>query len=209
MRRTQYYTDLWSNPRITLRLFAVLIREAAARGEAVTARASKGEPIATIRGYDGYTLSFTGIEVRPDPDPDFNLLYLSLKWEDDGEAYRQTIDVLAEESNLIRGSKVYYFICPNSGAKSRQLYYIGNRWISRRSFRHRYGYQNRSRQQRELDLYDREEREPVRPYGKAYYRGKLTPYGKRLERWNKKQERGAEALLDFIKGINRHFHKKR
>lgn len=193
MRRTQYYTDLHRNAELKLCWFAPLLRLAAKSGKAVRARPTTEQPV-RVSGYD-YTLSFTKIELTPDADPDVWLYYLLLEWEDEGEAYRQRITIQAEESNLIKGSEVYYFLCA-SGNKSRTLFYIGNVWKDRRSFRHRYGSQTRSRQQRELDLWHREE--PTRCNGKEYYRGKLTPYGKRLQRWNEQQERGSEALLKFI-----------
>lgn len=36
---------------------------------------------------------------------------------------------------------------------------------------------------------------PYRAYGKQYYRGKLTPYGKRVQRWQEKEDRSFTQLL--------------
>lgn len=204
MRRTQYYTDLHRNAELKLCWFAPLLRLAAKSGKAVRARPTTEQPV-RASGYD-YTLTFTKIELTPDPDPDAWLYYLLLEWEDEGEAYRQRITIQAEESNLIKGSEVYYFLCA-SGNKSRTLFYIGNVWKDRRSFRHRYGYQTRSRQQRELNLFHQThgEQPPYKRNGKEYYRGKLTPYGKRLQRWYEKEERGFKALQNFVGGLRNKF----
>lgn len=204
MRRTQYHTDLHRNAELKLCWFAPLLRLAAKSGKATEAKLSGAQPV-TVCGYD-YKLTFTTIQIVPDPDPDTRLYYLYLEWMDGGESYLQRIDIQAEESNLIKGSEVYYFLCA-SGNKSRTLFYIGNVWKDRRSFRHRYGYQTRSRQQRELNLFHQThgEQPPYRRNGKEYYRGKLTPYGKRLQRWYEKEERGFKALQNFVGGIRNKF----
>lgn len=170
MRRT-YYTILHQNPQIRLCWFVPLIKRAQSTGKSVTTK----EAI-PLNGLD-YTLYFVP-KVTAGADGEITL-YLS--WEDDGEQHRQQITILQEESNLVAGSFVYYFLCPH-GYKCKKLFYIGNRFRSRRSFRHSYGRQRQSHHQRAISPYP----EPYRDYGKRYYRGELTPYGKRCLRYEER-----------------------
>lgn len=179
--RKEYYTNLHSNPSISLRWFIPLIRRVVETGEAVTTK----KPI-PLNGLD-YTLYFTPVIMSRE-----GAINLILKWEDEGETYRQSITILKEDSNLIPGSSVYYFVCP-FGYKSRKLFYIANRWRSRRSFSHSYSSQNQSHHQRTFNHLA----EPYRRYGKGEYRGKLTPYGKRCLRYEQKEEGAEEAFLVY------------
>lgn len=179
--RTEYYRNLHSNPSIRLKWFVPLIERAIETGKEITTKKA-----ISLNGYD-YTLYFTPV-VRTDPDGQISL---TLKWRDEGESYTQTITIVQEESNLISGSFVYYFLCP-FGYKSKQLFYIASRWRSRRSFRHSYSSQNKSHRQRDFNHLT----EPYRRYGKERYRGELTPYGKRCLRFEEKEERAEEAFLE-------------
>lgn len=180
--RKEYYTNLHSNPSINLRWFTQLIRRVAETGKAVTTR----EPV-PLNGLD-YTLYFTPVIIKREN----GAINLILKWEDEGESYRQVIGILQERNNLIPNSFVYYFVCP-FGYKSRKLFYIANRWRSRRSFRHSYSSQNQSRHQRTFNHNE----EPYKRYGKIEYRGELTPYGKRCLRYDQKEQRAEEAFLEY------------
>ena len=120
--RTEYYRNLHSNPSIRLKWFVPLIERAIETGKEITTKKA-----ISLNGYD-YTLYFTPA-VRTDPDGQISL---TLKWRDEGESYTQTITIVQEESNLISGSFVYYFLCPY-GYKSRQLFYIANRSTAART----------------------------------------------------------------------------
>ena len=181
--RTTYYTILHQNPQIRLCWFLPLIKRAVETGKGITTK----EPI-PLNGLD-YTLYFVP-EVQAGANGEITL---SLQWEDEGETYRQQIPILREESNLVSGSFVYYFLCPY-GYKSKKLFYIGCKFRSRRSFRHGYSSQNQSHHQRDINSTP----EPYRRYGKQYYRDKLTPYGKRCKRFEEKEERQFEAIMTFI-----------
>jgi len=179
--RKEYYRNLHSNPSIRLNWFMPLIKRAIETGEEVTTK----KPL-PLKGLD-YTITFfpvvaIGIDGR---------ITLTIEWRDEGQLYKQRIPILQENSNLISGSFVYYFLCPY-GYKSRQLFYIANRWRSRRSFRHSYSNQNQSHLQRSFN----HSPEPYRRYGKERYRGELTPYGKRCLRFEEKEERTEEAFLE-------------
>ena len=179
--RKKYYRNLHSNPSIRLNWFVPLIKRVIETRKEVTTK----EPL-SLKGLD-YTITFFPV-VAIDID---GLITLTIEWRDEGQLYKQRIPILQEDSNLISGSFVYYFLCPY-GYKSRQLFYIANRWKSRRSFRHSYNSQNQSHRQRTFN----HSPEPYRRYGKEYYRGELTPYGRRCLRFEEKEERTEEAFLE-------------
>lgn len=184
--RKEYYRNLHSNPSIRLSWFMPLIKRVIETGKEVTTK----KPL-SLKGLD-YTITFFPI-VAIDTD---GLITLTIEWRDEGQLYKQLIPILQEESNLISGSFVYYFLCPY-GYKSRQLFYIANRWRSRRSFRHSYSNQNQSHLQRSFN----HSPEPYRRYGKKRYRGELTPYGKRCIKFMEKEERKDEAFLEWAAKI--------
>lgn len=196
--RTEYYTNLHSNPYITLRWLLPLIKKSVATGQGITT--TKPVPIKGL----GYTLYLTPVVITDE----YGRIVLTLKWEDDGEELDQQIIILQEESNLVSGSPVYYFLSyGNRGRneyKCRKLFYIGSRWRDRRSFRHKYSSQNKSHQQRNFNDLP----EPYRKYGKESYRGKLTPYGKRCIRYEGKEDRELEALEKFLGRIRKRVGKR-
>lgn len=103
------------------------------------------------------------------------------------------VQLIEAESNLGKG-KVLYFLCPRTGKRCRTLYSDGEVVLSRYAFKHTYS-------RRRLSHIDREiipTADPYRSRGKMHYRGKLTPYGKRVLKWDKKQEEGMEKYLDMI-----------
>lgn len=109
-----------------------------------------------------------------------------------GKEIKQKIEVIEEDSNLRNGSKVYYFSC--RGYKCRTLYSDGTGFYPRAAFRHIYGKQKQSRKEREIAYMA----EPFRAYGKETYRGRLTPYGKRLQRYKEYETRVCNSFLKFI-----------
>lgn len=189
MRRTKYYINLYSNPYIRLKWFLPLIKKIA-----TTKKAYSLTDAITIRGMDYYfKLSVRGYM-------DGGIIYLTLIWEDQGSEYNQKIRVLEERSNLIPGSSVYFFLCPY-GFKSKVLFYIGNLFQSRRAFKHHYHSQNQSKRQRINGYFSVDS--PIKPYGKVYYKGRLTPYGKRCLRYEEQQEQATGGLLKVLQGIVR------
>lgn len=191
---TTYSMDLYSNPHLKIRWLIPIIRKVAL-GASIKAM----EPI-PINGY-GCTLYITP-EISIDGD---GIITLSLKWDEEGEKGSQDIRIHQEESNLVSGSYVYYFICPH-GYKCKTLFYIVGRWRSRRTFCHRYANQNSSRRQREAAIFHL--REPYRKYGKQRYRDRLTPYGKRCKRFEEKYRQGYFAMAEVVLALNKKKNKK-
>lgn len=102
----------------------------------------------------------------------------------DGEPYQGEIKVEQRESNLGIGGYYYYFLCPETGRRCRYLYLYGGKFVSRFAIpKVAYPSQEyRSKLARSLDVLLNVSDLVERRYGKEHYRGKLTPYGKKLLR---------------------------
>lgn len=176
--RGENYIELQETPSITIRTFAPLIKTAERVKSSCSYVERLGFPTLSVKA---------GVTIGEDSS-----LKLLLCWQG-GE---QAIEIIRERSNLIEGAAVYYFLCP-FGYKSRKLYFVGGKWRSRRSFKGYYAQQLKSRKWRELAYLSVT---PPTAYGrpKEHYRGKLTPYGKRLRRYRQRQDKGEEALTKYI-----------
>lgn len=112
----------------------------------------------------------------------FEICSFLFEWESyDGEKWQQRVLIQTLESNLDL-PPVRYFLCPYTMRKCRKLYVYGNTIASRYALPYTYRKQNRSKYWRDfekiLNVMDSEDL--VRDYGKETYRGKPTPYGKKL-----------------------------
>lgn len=181
MASKYYYTDIKSNPHFSISLLKNVIKQCIYYKKDFKHTMNFKESNLKVEGY------FSS-EKRT----------LTLTWEDleDGEKLSQEIKIVEEESHLIPGSHVYYFRSPGtSSLKCRKLYLIGSSWRDRRTFRHHYNKQNWSHHDR--DLMAREE--PYRPRGKRTYRGKLTPYGKRCQKYEEREESRWRNVTKWMK----------
>lgn len=194
-------------PRITLSTFKPIFGNVARMREATEARlrerppsteeeaiAFREESVETwsryLRGYiemkGGYfgegnsvCLYYKAEVCLADP---LEIVAFTFKWEYGGSAHTQRVAVEARPSNLGLGS-VYYFICPCCSELCRNLYTDGRVLIGRRGFRHTYSARNETKRVREiLKLYNILDTPAKYPYRKEYYRGKITPFGRRMER---------------------------
>lgn len=80
----------------------------------------------------------------------------------------------------------YYFVCPVTGALCRKLYLVGDRFVGRKAFHALYEKQTLSHKQRRLtgtwrDLYALDDL-TFQPHRKETYRGRLTPYGRKVDK---------------------------
>lgn len=179
--RITYYRDLYSNLHFSLSLVAPLIRKAVEVGKFC---------------YTAEAITKNDYSLRFSFDPSTMELTIKCK-EGDGEEFEQKVKVIAEKSNLpsLSGSKVYYFICPRQGVKCRKLFKIGSYFWSRRAFKASYPNQRESRNNREIAFVE----DPTRKGGKEYYRGKLTPYGRRLQRYDERTDAQLAAMQRVFK----------
>ena len=106
------------------------------------------------------------------------------KWEDRGEKRSEAVRIASRPSNLINGALCYYFVCPYTGKLCRNLYTDGRVLISRFGFTHTYSQRNMSKSSRNLirAVEAMAETDKEQRYRKEYYRGKLTPYGRRIRK---------------------------
>lgn len=146
---------------------------------------TKGEKckgVATLRGK-------LPIFFEYDPTEMLLAVYYSHK----GRLCSNIIAVETAETNLGIGV-MYWFVCPITWRKCRKLYLYDGSIVSRFGLPGaRYRLQNKTANDRVFARVDEYGEPPFRKYGKPYYRGKLTPYGKRLLRY---EQRYNDAVLD-------------
>lgn len=116
----------------------------------------------------------------------------------DGEQVTQTVWLRWRSSNLDKGVNTwekgrgyYYFVCPVTGRSCRNLYLVNGRFVSRHAFPHLYEQQTLSRSRRTdvfrfLTYADKVEQLEQQPRRKYTYRGKPTPFARKVERLNRR-----------------------
>lgn len=179
----EYYIQIKANPHFTLSYVSPLLKFATKREKAYTI-----EDCMKI-GSITYSVGFDPLES-----------VFTIKWAEEGRRNEQKIYVVGEPSNIrsLSGTFVYYFICPRTGVKCRTLYkMMGGGFYSRKALpRAYYPIQMESKENRYIH-YDKNNA-PYRRYGKEYYRGRLTPYGKKCQRHEKAIERSNEEFYTSI-----------
>lgn len=111
-------------------------------------------------------------------------MVMSLDYVVDGtKSMQYDVKIVTRTANIGRGV-VRYFICPETNSLCRKLYLHRGVFVSRKAMSGAmYQTQVDSKAMRFWRQLLNEPKE--RKYGKEYYRGKLTPYGKRLRRYEK------------------------
>lgn len=105
-----------------------------------------------------------------------------------GEPMNETIYLRWKRSNLNENHGYYYFVCPVTGNLCRTLYLVDGRFISRKAFNAPYKQQTKSRRQRNdllfvyLDAATAWEDLTKQRYRREYYNGRITPFGRRVEK---------------------------
>lgn len=153
-----------------------------ATAEGVLTWTSGGEVIAAVRFRTDTTNHRCTIEYRTA----------------DGEDVTQTVLLRWRSSNLdkgvtswVKGRGYYYFVCPVTGRSCRKLYLVNGRFVSRFAFKHIYEQQTLSRNRRNdvfrfLLYADKVEQLEQQPRRKYTYRGKPTPFARKVERLNRR-----------------------
>ena len=126
--------------------------------------------------------------------------YAVLNYNYKGEPVHVELTLRFHPSNLNNDTGYYYFVCPVTGLSCRNLYLVDGRFISRWAFRPLYSSQAERRRNGGLAylcaLADYEKMLDAK-YRRLTYRGRLTPWGRKVEKM------GARAELFR----NRAFHK--
>ncbi len=157
-----------------------------------------------VQGYN--CLDFEGREA-------VDMDKLIVLWKSD-QGTIQTEEIQLRRHTGFNGGVYYTFVCPDTGRTVRHLYVFGNGNLSSR---HACEYLHYSSQylKPSKDPFLRyqylEEKNPARPMGKVEYRGSITPYGRRLEKYV--QEIGKinfdEAYRKWLRRWLRRWDKKR
>jgi hypothetical protein len=174
-------------PRFTLRNMRGLFKNAKKLQEALLTipEENRAKLFKLFDEYCSGKIELAGVtyHIKAEATEYAEIASLLFEWENDGRKHRQRILIVYEPSNL-GISAVPYFLCPVTYHKCRKLYTDGNVIVSRFAFSHTYSQRNKSHKWRELDKYlNYLEKEPTKKNGKTEYRGKLTPYGKRIVKY--------------------------
>ena len=131
---------------------------------------------------------------------DNNRMVLSLNYVVNREKQMNyNVTVIERAANLGKGV-VRFFLCPITHKPCRKLYLYDGAFISRRALSGAmYSSQTKSKWERAVhNGCLREDYVPYKRYGKPYYRGKITPYGKRIQRHQNIVDRAEAMLFDWL-----------
>lgn len=128
--------------------------------------------------------------------------FFTFTWDYQGKHYRQRIGFIEEPSHL-RG-EVRFFVCPATGKKCLKVYFGRKSVFTRYAIRHVYSYQHLSHNSRIFA----NARNPSRRNGKQKYGGKITRYGKRIDRYRQKQAKINNYIICLFDRQRVHIYKK-
>ena len=121
---------------------------------------------------------------------------LKLSYTYYGEPRDMTISLRWKNSNLNpeSGHGYYYFVCPRTGKLCRNLYLVDGWFMGRAAFKPLYPQQAQSHAKRDgalawFDSISRVDDLRAEPYRRETYRGKITPYGRRVRKAMEKRDR--------------------
>lgn len=115
--------------------------------------------------------------------------YAVLSYQYRGEPVRTELTLRFKASNLKAGTGYYYFVCPVTGLSCRNLYLVNGRFVSRTAFRPLYRQQAETKTARRLAPLTallRWEELITEKYRRLTYRGNLTPYGRRVDKFGER-----------------------
>lgn len=137
---------------------------------------------------------------------DNNTNIVTVKYTANGDTHKHYHIIIVERAANIGSGVVRFFKCPISGHLCRKLYLYGDMFVSRRVMR---GAMYRSQVNSKLDRvmpkgFAADDFIPYKRYGKMYYRDRLTPYGKRIKRYEGIVDRAWVQLeRNIIRNIGR------
>ena len=140
---------------------------------------------ATLESSDKIAITIGSLYVdgKPCIDYTYQVGCLHLRYSVNGKPYSYDIGVVEHKSNLGIEGSYFYFVCPSTSRLCRNLYLYNGVFVSRfaipGAIYESQEYQS-SLSRAMSALFDSEKE--IKRYGKEYYRGKITPYGKRLEK---------------------------
>lgn len=118
----------------------------------------------------------------------------------DGQPVNETIYLRWKRSNLNGNHGYYYFVCPVTGELCRVLYLVNGRFVGRKAFNPLYEQQAKSHRRRNDPLFSYLDRAKAfedlttQPYRREYYAGRITPYGRRVEKAARRLSQSNDTL---------------
>lgn len=115
--------------------------------------------------------------------------YAVLNYTYKGEPVHTELTLRFHPSNLKGETGYYYFVCPVTGLSCRNLYLVEGRFVSRTAFRPLYRKQaetkigKRNSSLAALVAIGKYEQLATAKYRRLTYRGNLTPYGRKVEKY--------------------------
>lgn len=158
-------------------------------------------PDAVVSGVLSWNDGKSNIRIKVDNSK----MLMSLEYVVGGERQmKYNITIIEREANIGKGV-VRFFMCPRCHQLCRNLYLYGDMFVSRKAMSGViYRCQAMSKWQRTMgNGWASDNFIPYKRYGKTHYRGKLTPYGKRIERYQNIVDQCETMATDWL------FHKLR
>lgn len=104
-----------------------------------------------------------------------------------GQRYDYDVNLYWRASNLKPTTGYYLFVCPATGVLCRKLYFHGGYFVSRKATNAYYRKQRESQPTREtykaIDVLSMCDELTGQRYRRETYRGRLTPYGRKLKKY--------------------------
>jgi hypothetical protein len=118
---------------------------------------------------------------------------------DGGRHMKYRVAIIVRAANIGKGV-IRYFECPRTYHLCRKLYLYGGMFVSRRAMSGAM-YRSQTKSKLERAAHNgclREDFVPYKRYGKLYYRGRLTPYGKRIKRYEDIVDRCSVRMMEWL-----------
>lgn len=117
--------------------------------------------------------------------------YAVLTYNYKGTPVRTELTLRFKPSNLKSETGYYYFVCPVTGLSCRNLYLVNGRFVSRTAFRPLYRIQAESHPRRGDSLHflreiAKYEDMTTEKYRRLTYKGKPTPYGRKVTKYSER-----------------------
>ena len=147
--------------------------------------------VVTVSNYWGHTAQ---IQVGAMVSDKEKVIAVAYTYGGEQRAYKIRLDFTPSNLPNHANTGYYYFICPATGNRCRKLYLVGGYFVSRHAFKALNFWQTLSKSTRTFsnpaaqilarDIMAHEMGSPR--YRKETYRGKPTPYGRKLAKWKAK-----------------------
>lgn len=173
-------------PRVGTSTFKLLFKASRKVTETIENHPERAEELLpklrAVRGsfsYEGTKYTYKPVVIETG-----ELEAIEFTWKYYGETCRAKAYIGYRRSNLGKGYTLFFY-CPVTHRPCTKLFLWERYIVSRYAFTHT-TYNSRLQSSHMRKFGAREE--PYRDYGKRTYRGKLTPYGKRVSKYEQREE---------------------